>query len=82
MAIRRSRHLMQPVATLRRSDKVFGEILQNPRQDLIFGLLMRYRSLPVQAFVCVCVTVRLATAKMGGACGKHGGIRKCVQDLD
>jgi hypothetical protein len=25
---------------------MFSEFLQNPQQDLIFGLLFRYRSLP------------------------------------
>ena len=80
MVIRRNRHLIQPVATLRRSDNVRRDSA-NPaaRPDFRAADALQVTA---RASMLLCVTVRLATAKIGGTYGKHGGVEKCIQDLD
>ena len=74
----RSRHLLQTVATLRRSDK-------NVRRDSAKNKSAArpdFRSGDACAGILMCVTVLLATVKIGETYGKHWGVEKCVQDLD
>ena len=77
---------MQPVTILRRSYKML--VRQNVRRDSAKPAarpdIRAADALQVTACasILMCVTVCLASAKIGETCGKYGGVEICIGDLD